>query len=39
VAVAVREGAAFEAPPGDWNAVLPGFAETQGITVLERPGR
>ncbi|MBA3746036.1 MAG: malto-oligosyltrehalose synthase [Solirubrobacterales bacterium] len=39
VAVAVREGAAFEAPPGDWYAVLPGFAEAQGITVLERRRR
>ena len=39
VAVAVREGAAFEAPPGDWHALLPGLAEAQGITVLERRRR
>jgi (1->4)-alpha-D-glucan 1-alpha-D-glucosylmutase len=39
VAVVVRERAAFEAPPGDWHAVLPGLAEAQGITVLETRGR
>ena len=39
VAVAVREGATFEAPPGDWHGVLPGLDEAQGITVLERRGR
>ena len=39
VAVAVREQAAFEAPPGDWDDVLPGLAESHGITVLERRRR
>ena len=38
VAVAVRQYAAFEAPSGDWCAVLPGLAEAQGISVLERRG-
>jgi (1->4)-alpha-D-glucan 1-alpha-D-glucosylmutase len=39
VAVVVREGATFEAPPGDWYGVLPELDEAQGITVLERRGR
>jgi (1->4)-alpha-D-glucan 1-alpha-D-glucosylmutase len=39
VAVAVREGAAFEAPQGDWEVVLLGLAGAQGITVLERRRR
>jgi (1->4)-alpha-D-glucan 1-alpha-D-glucosylmutase len=39
VAVAVREGVAFEAPRGDWETVLPGLAGAQGITVLERRRR
>jgi (1->4)-alpha-D-glucan 1-alpha-D-glucosylmutase len=39
VAVAVREGAAFEATRDDWETVLPGLAGAQGITVLERRRR
>jgi (1->4)-alpha-D-glucan 1-alpha-D-glucosylmutase len=39
VAVAVREGAAFEPPPGDWQAVLPGLGESHGVSVLEHGGR
>jgi (1->4)-alpha-D-glucan 1-alpha-D-glucosylmutase len=39
VAVTVREGAAFEAPRGDWETVLPGLAGAHGITVLERRRR
>ena len=35
VAVAVREGASAEVPEGDWREVLPGLAETHGITVAE----
>ena len=39
VAVAVREGAAFEPPSGDWQDVLSGLDASYGITVLERGGR
>jgi (1->4)-alpha-D-glucan 1-alpha-D-glucosylmutase len=39
VAVAVRAGATFEVPAGDWETVLPGLSENHGITVLERRGR
>ena len=39
VAVAVREEAAFEVPAGDWDDVLPGPPELQGVTVLERRRR
>ena len=39
VSVAVREGAAFEAPSSAWRAVLPGLGESHGITVSEHEGR
>lgn len=39
VAVSLREGARFEAPPGGWQPVLPGLDVELGITVLERQAR